>query len=85
MRNSRDQNDKPSVRVLLAALSWLAHKPRHADPATQLAIARHIHMLLLHPASDSFDVQAAFYMAGKAGMDADGLLARFSAVATNLH
>lgn len=85
MRNSRDQNDKPSVRLLLAALSWLTNRPRHSDPATRLAIAHHIHMLLLHPASDSFDVQAAFYMAGKAGMDADGLLARFSAVATNLH
>jgi hypothetical protein len=42
-------------------------------------------MLVLHPASDSFDVEAAFYMAGKAGLDAEGLLARFSAVATNLH
>ncbi|SCX60935.1 hypothetical protein [Nitrosospira sp. Nsp1] len=85
MRNSRDLNDKPSVRLLLAALSWLTNKPRPGDPAMQLAIAHHIHMLVLHPASDSFDVQAAFYMAGKAGMDAEGLLARFSAVATNLH
>lgn len=85
MRNSGDQNDKPSVRLLLAALSWLTNRPRHSDPAAQQAIVHHIHMLLLHPASDSFDVQAAFYMAGKAGMDADGLLARFSAVAADLH
>jgi hypothetical protein len=85
MRNSRDQNDKPSVRLLLAALSWLTNRPPHSDPATHKAIAHHIHMLVLHPASDSFDVQAAFYMAGKAGMDAEGLLARFSAIATNLH
>ena len=85
MRNSRDQNDKPSVRLLLAALSWLTNRPRHSDPTTHRAIAHHIHMLVLHPASDSFDVEAAFYMAGKAGMDAEGLLARFSAVATNLH
>jgi hypothetical protein len=42
-------------------------------------------MLVLHPASDNFDVQAAFYMASKAGMDAEGLLARFSAVKANLH
>ena len=85
MKNFKDQNDKPSVRLLLAALSWLTNRPRHSDAATQLAIAHHIHMLLLHPASDSFDVQAALYMAGKAGMDADGLLARFSVVETNLH
>ena len=85
MRNSRKQNDKPSVRLLLATLSWLTNRPRRSDPVTQLAIAQHIHMLVLHPAADDFDVQAAFYMASKAGMDADGLLARFSGVATNLH
>jgi hypothetical protein len=85
MRNSRDKNNKPSVRLLLAALAWLTNRPRPSDPTTQLAIAQHIHMLVLHPASDNFDVQAAFYMASKAGMDAEGLLARFSAVKANLH
>lgn len=85
MRNCRDQNDRPSVRLLLATLSWLTHRSRHPSAATQLAIAHHIHMLVLHPVSDNLDVQAAFYMASKAGMDAEGLLARFSAIATNLH
>ncbi len=73
------------MRLLLAALSWLTNRTCHCDRATQLAITRHIHMLLLHPASDNFDIQAAFCMAGKAGMDAHGLLARFSAIAKNLH
>lgn len=85
MRNSRDQNDRPSVRLLLATLSWLVNRRHPFDPATRLAIVQHIHMLVLHPASDNFDVQAAFYMASKAGMDADGLLARFSAVKASLH
>jgi hypothetical protein len=85
MRNSRDKDDKPSVRLLLATLAWLVNRPHPSNPATRLAIAQHIHMLVLHPASDNFDVQAAFYMASKAGMDADGLLARFSAVKANLH
>lgn len=85
MRNPGDQNKKPSVRPLLAALSWLTNRPRHGDPAMQLAIAHHVRMLLLHPVLDSFDVQAAIYMARKAGMDADGILARSSNVAKNLH
>jgi hypothetical protein len=67
------------------AVFGFRNRPRHSDAATQQAIAHHVHMLLLHPASDSFDVQAAFYMAGKAGMDADGLHARFSSVATGFH
>jgi hypothetical protein len=67
------------------AVFGFRNRPRHSDAATQQAIAHHVHMLLLHPASDSFDVQAAFYMAGKAGMHADGLRARFSSVATDFH
>lgn len=35
----------------------------------------------MHPASDTFDIQAALYMAGRAGMDADGLLAGFAGAA----
>jgi hypothetical protein len=43
------------------AVFGFRNRPRHSDAATQQAIAHHVHMLLLHPASDSFDVQAAFY------------------------
>ena len=86
MRNSKEQRDKPSVKLLLAALSWLTVKQRHpTDSATQLKISHHLHMLVLHPASDSFDIQAGLYMAGRAGMDADGLLARYVGVAAKLH
>lgn len=76
-------NNKPSVRLLLAALSWLTKSPNHSDPATQRAIAHHIHMLVLHPYSDNIDVQAAFDMAGNTGMGVDALLASFSAARTN--
>ncbi|MEO6823205.1 MAG: hypothetical protein ABI167_00460 [Nitrosospira sp.] len=77
----QDHNNKPSVRLLLAAL-WLTNRANRSDPATQRAIAHHIHMVLLHPHSDNIDVQAAFDMAGKTGMDVDELLASFSAVMT---
>ncbi|MGH8684039.1 MAG: hypothetical protein ACREUM_01670 [Nitrosospira sp.] len=86
MQHSKDRHDKPSVRLLLAALSWLTTRRRQPpDPATQSAIAHHLHMLVLHPASDSIDIQAGFYMAGRTGMDADGLLARFAGIATRFH
>jgi hypothetical protein len=86
MRNSNDQYDNPSVRLLLALLSWLtARRRRPLDPTTQSAIARHLHMLVLHPASDSFDIPAALYMAGRTGMDTEGLLARFGGIAASLH
>ena len=86
MRNSKDGQDQPSVSLLLAALSWLtARRRRPPDRATQSAIAHHLHLLVLHPASDSFDIQAALYMAGRAGIDADGLVARFSGIPASLH
>ncbi|MDQ3186312.1 MAG: hypothetical protein M3Q16_07645 [Pseudomonadota bacterium] len=86
MQNFKDQHDKPSVKLLLAALSWLTtRRQRPLDLATQSAIAHHLHMLVLHPASDSIDIHAGFYMAGRTGMDADGLLARFGGIATRFH
>ncbi|WP_151898900.1 hypothetical protein [Nitrosospira lacus] len=86
MKNSKDEQDKPSVSLLLAALSWLTSRRRRPlDPATRFAIAHHFHLLVLHPASDSFDIQAALYMAGRMGIDADGLVARFSGTPANLH
>lgn len=85
MRNSKDEH-KPSVSLLLAALSWLTAKRRcPPDPATRSAIAHHLHLLVLHPASDSFDIQAALYMAGRAGIDANGLIASFSGIPAGLH
>ena len=35
--------------------------------------------------SDSFDIQAALYMAGRAGIDANGLIAHFSGIPASLH
>jgi len=90
------KNDGPPVRLLLAVLSWLttrsgpmAGRPNRgqapADPATRLAIAHHFHLLVLHPASDSIDIQAGIYMADRAGMDAAALLARFRGITAQLH
>ncbi|SOD41752.1 hypothetical protein SAMN06298226_2054 [Nitrosovibrio sp. Nv4] len=79
VQNSRSKYDRPSVRLLLAVLSWLTtRRHRLPDPATQAAIAYHFHLLVLHPSSDSIDIQAGIHMAGRAGMDAAGLLARYS-------
>jgi hypothetical protein len=50
-----------------------------------LAIAHHFHLLVLHPASDSIDIQAGIYMADRAGMDAADLLARFPGITARLH
>jgi hypothetical protein len=86
MKNSRDEQDKPSVSLLLAALSWLtSRRGRPLDPAMRSAIAHHLYLLVMHPASDSFDIQAALYMAGRAGIDAGGLVARFSGIQARLH
>ncbi|MBA4142926.1 MAG: hypothetical protein H0X43_07950 [Nitrosospira sp.] len=86
MRNSKERDDKPSVKLLLAALAWLTtRRGRAPDPATQLAIAHHLHLLVLHPATDTIDVQAALYMASKTGMDATGLLARYGGITARLH
>lgn len=82
MQNSTDPHDEPSVKLLLSALSWLTARRRlHPDAATRSAIAHHLRLLVMHPASDTFDIQAALYMAGRAGMDADGLLAGFAGAA----
>ena len=84
MRNSKSQ-DRPPVKLLLSVLSWLTDRRRISDPAIQSAIAQHFHLLVLHPASDSIDIQAGIYMAGRAGMDAAGLLARYAGVKMSLH
>jgi hypothetical protein len=42
-------------------------------------------LLVLHPASDSIDIQAGLYMARRTGMDAAALLARYAGVGTSLH
>ncbi|WP_143058180.1 hypothetical protein [Nitrosovibrio sp. Nv6] len=82
MQNSRSKHDRPSVRLLLAVLSWLTTRRRRLpDSATQAAIAHHFHLLVLHPSSDSIDIQAGIHMASRAGMDAAGLLARYSGAA----
>ena len=57
----------------------------NADPATRVAIAHHFHLLVLHPASDSIDIQAGIYMADRAGVDATSLLARFPGLTRRLH
>jgi len=93
------KNDGPPVRLLLAVLSWLttrsepiAGRPNtpntvraNSDQATRLAIAHHFHLLVLHPASDSIDIQAGIYMADRAGMDAADLLARFPGITARRH
>ena len=84
------KTDGPPVRLLLAVLSWLTtRRPNtgraNADPATRLAIAHHFHLLVLHPASDSIDIQAGIYMADRAGMNATDLLARFPGITARLH
>lgn len=93
------KNGGPPVRLLLAVLSWLTTRsgpiparpntpntgPTKADQATRLAIAHHFHLLVLHPASDSIDIQAGIYMADRAGMDAADLLARFPGITARLH
>jgi hypothetical protein len=86
MRNLKSQYEKPSVRLLLAVLSWLTIRcHRLPDAATQSAIAHHFHLLVLHPASDSIDIQAAIHMAHRTGMDAAGLLARYAGAKASLH
>lgn len=85
MRNLRSQTEVLPVRGLLTLLSWLTTKRGLSDPAIRSAIVHHFHLLVLHPASDSIDIQAGIYMARKAGMDAGGLLARYAGTATSLH
>lgn len=76
----------PPVKVLLAALVWLAARQRQApDPATLCAIAHHLHLLVLHSAADHADVQAGLRLAGAAGLDAVELLARCAGATTSLH
>ena len=86
MQNLKSQYEKPSVRLLLGVLSWLTtRRHRLPDAATQSAIAHHFHLLVLHPASDSIDIQAAIHMARRTGMDAAGLLARYAGAKASLH
>jgi hypothetical protein len=86
MQNIKTQYERSSVRLLLAVLSWLTTRRQQLpDPATQSAIAHHFHQLVLHPSSDSIDIQAGIYMAGRTGMDAAGLLARYAGVKMRLH
>jgi hypothetical protein len=90
-QNRGAPNDKPQVRLLLAVLSWLTTRSRssavrnHADGATRTAITHHFQLLVLHPASDSIDIEAGIYMAERAGVDASDLLARFAGVTRRLH
>jgi hypothetical protein len=92
----RTKNDGPPVRWLLAVLSWLTSRsgplaghpnmPRvNTDQATRAAIAHHFHLLVLHPASDSIDIEAGIYMADRAGVDTASLLSRFPGLTHRLH
>jgi len=92
----RTKNDGPPVTLLLAVLSWLTSRSGplaghpntlrvSADKATRVAIAHHFHLLVLHPASDSIDIEAGIYMADRAGVDTASLLARFPGVTRRLH
>jgi hypothetical protein len=91
MQNRGTQYDRPQVRLLLAVLSWLTTRARpnaarpNADPATRTAIAHHFQLLVLHPASDSIDIEAGIYMAHRAGVDAAHLLACFAGITRRLH
>ena len=84
MSSSKAQQ-RQSVRLLLSALSWLTTLQRIPDPAVQSAIAQHFHLLILHPAADSIDIQAGIYMARRMGMDSARLLARYTGITTSLH
>ncbi|HEU4854474.1 MAG TPA: hypothetical protein VFS89_04200 [Nitrosospira sp.] len=83
MRSSKAQ-ERPQVRLLLSVLSWLTAL-RIPDPAVQSAIAQHFHLLILHPAADSIDIQAGIYMARRTGMDSVRLLARYTGITPSLH
>ena len=91
MQNRGTQYDRPQVKLLLAVLSWLTTRSRpnavrpNDDPATRKAIAHHFQLLVLHPASDSIDIEAGIYMADRAGVDATDLLARFAGISGRLH
>ena len=84
MRSFKAQ-ERPSVWLLLSVLSWLTTLQRIPDSAVQSAIAQYFHLLMLHPAADSIDIQAGIYMARRTGMDSAGLLARYTSITTNLH
>ena len=94
MQTRGTPNGKPQVRLLLAVLSWLTTRSRpsavrsnqpDADAATRTAIVHHFQLLVLHPASDSIDIEAGIYMADRAGVDATDLLARFAGINGGLH
>lgn len=83
MRSSKAQ-ERPPVRLLLSVLSWLTAL-RIPEPAVQSAIAQYFHLLILHPAADSIDIEAGIYMARRTGMDSTRLLARYTDITTSLH
>jgi hypothetical protein len=89
MQNRGKSNEKPPVSLLLAVLSWLTTRPgavrTDADRVTRTAITHHFQLLVLHPASDNIDIQAGIYMAERAGVDANDLLARFVGITGRLH
>ena len=94
MQTRGTPNGKPQVRLLLAVLSWLTTRSRPSavrsnqpgtDAATRTAIVHHFQLLVLHPASDSIDIEAGIYMADRAGVDATVLLARFAGINGGLH
>ncbi|WP_146164559.1 hypothetical protein [Nitrosospira sp. Nsp2] len=91
IQNRGKSNEKPPVSLLLAVLSWLTTRSRpsaartDADRVTRTAIAHHFQLLVLHPASDSIDIEAGIYMAERAGVDASDLLARFAGITGRLH
>lgn len=83
MRSSKAQ-ERPPVWLLLSVLSWLTAL-RIPGPAVQSAIAQYFHLLILHPAADSIDIEAGIYMARRTGMDSARLLARYTDITTSLH
>lgn len=85
MQNIKSQHEPPPVKRLLAVLSWLTTRRGLPDPIIRSAIAHHFHLLVLHPASDSIDIQAGIYMARRTGMDTAALLARYAGLGTSLH
>lgn len=82
--SSSSTHHDPSVSLLLSALSWLTSRKPH-DLAVRSAIARHLYLLVRHPASDGTDIEAGFSMVNQAGLDACLLLSRVKGGAARMH